>query len=159
MSQGQERQLAPGRCSVSPSLSPCPYVFKHIHQTHAGTHTPQNKTREVGGNLGVSEQSRSGFKDSRRLGLAIPVCPHWSLEREGASSLGSRPAGTGWKNGLQMWPPGGASIHLVNWVRVPPQPRRAEAFQIRGRSTSVVTGPAPTSHPSPISEHTTEAQS
>lgn len=110
MSQCQEQQLALRRCSVNISLSLCPYVFT-TPPCHAGTHNRQNQTKEVGGVSGFQNRGVC-VQESTVPDLTIPICPHRPLLSR------SKPAGTaGHKDSHRRQPPGGASIHLVSWVR------------------------------------------
>lgn len=80
-----------------------PLPRRHTHQAES-----DQRSR---GSLGISEQRslRSGIHGARS---DISICPHHPLLSR------SKSAGTaGHKDGHRRQPPGGASIHLVSWVR------------------------------------------
>lgn len=96
----------------------CLQTAAHPQYTHSGTHIRQNQTREVGGSHGVSELEVwvQGPEVPRP---DHPHLPHRPLEREVATSLQiqARRHSLARSFGHQRQPPGGASIHLVSWMR------------------------------------------
>lgn len=120
------------------------------------THQAESDQRSRG-SLRISEQRRSGFRNPRCPDPTVPICPHCSLE-EGASLYGSKPAGTaGHKDGHQRQPPGGASIHLVSWVRIgrgTSQPGHLGPLRSEAETPGLCH--ALPSSPCPIYEHTTQ---
>lgn len=106
-----------------------------LPHTHPWTHTRKNKTREARGSLRVSEQRRS-----RVSGTEVPRPDHPHLSTlafgEGASLLSPDP-GQQAQLGCHRQPPGGASIHRVSWVSIPPKPGHPGDSQIKGRNTSI----------------------